>query len=162
MKRLLAIVFTIICIANFTQAQLKMDSNGRVGIDESSPDSKLAIGGNGASNHTVNSYGITGASQIAIVGDQPLTSSYSNFGVFGRVLSGSGSTGSKAYGIYGAAHRGSTPTYTRSYGVYGHAGNGYDGFNYGIYGVLTGTRDGAAVFGTTSGDVSIDGRSSRL
>jgi len=157
MKRVSLFALVSLFIFSITaKAQLKMDSNGRVGIDASSPDSKLAIGGDGASNHTVNSYGVTGDNQIAIVGDQPSSSYNTNFGIFGRVLYGA--AGGNAYGIYGAAYRGSTPTNTKSYGVFGQGGNGLDGYNYGIYGVLSGTRDGAAVCGSTSSSVEIDGR----
>jgi len=49
-------------------------------------------------------------------------------------------------------------TYTKSYGVFGQGGNGKDGFNYGVYGILSGTRDGAAVCGSTSSYVDIDGQ----
>ncbi len=38
----------------------------------------------------------------------------------------------------------------RSYGVIGVAGNRTSGFNYGVYGSLTGTNNGAGVYGTTS------------
>ncbi len=157
MKKVLLFTLAVLFIFCFTlKAQLKMDSNGRVGINASTPASQLAIGGNGLANHTLNSYGVTGASQIAIVGDQPSTSTHTNFGVFGRVQYGG--SGGSAYGIYGAAYRGSTPTNTKSYGVFGQGGNGKDGFNYGIYGVLSGTRDGAAVCGSTSSSVEIDGQ----
>lgn len=41
----------------------------------------------------------------------------------------------------------------RSYGVIGVAGNRTSGYNYGIYGGLAGSNNGAAICGTTSSDV---------
>lgn len=138
-----------------TEAQLIMDCDGNVGIDESSPVSTLAIGGPGASNYKVNSIGTNGAYHCALRGDQPTTSTNSNYGVVGGITYGSG--GNKVYGVYGVGYRGSTPTYGRSFGTYGLAGNATDGYNYGIYGELVGSREGAAVFGTLSGDCRIYG-----
>ncbi len=62
------------------------------------------------------------------------------------------------YGVYGVSYRSSPISYGRTYGVYGLAGNATTGYNYGLYGYLYGTNNGTAVFGTTSGDVSIAGR----
>ncbi len=45
----------------------------------------------------------------------------------------------------------STPNESgRSYGVVGVAGNRTSGYNYGVYGCLAGTNNGAGVYGTTS------------
>lgn len=52
------------------------------------------------------------------------------------------------------------PIYSgRSYGVMGNAGNCTPGYNYGVFGKLDGTNDGAAIFGTISDNVSaVQGR----
>jgi len=144
----------LFCITS--EAQLKMDSNGRVGIDADSPASTLAIGGSGATNYKVNSVGTTGSFHCALRGEQPTSSSYSNYGVVGGVIAGSNS--SKAFGVYGVGWKGGTPTNGRSYGVYGYAGNATDGYNYGAYGYLVSGRDGAAVYGTLTGDRDINGQ----
>lgn len=43
--------------------------------------------------------------------------------------------------------------YGRSYGVIGVAGNMTSGYNYGVYGSLAGTNNGAGIYGTVSSDV---------
>ncbi len=40
----------------------------------------------------------------------------------------------------------------RAYGVWGEASNTASGYNYGVFGRLLGTRNGAAIYGTTYGD----------
>ena len=157
MKKLLSLTITILCFISLSQAQLYMDSNGRVGIDESSPVSTLSIGGAGSTTHSVSVYGTNGQYYRALQGTQTTTSSNSNYGLVGSIPGGSG--GFKLYAVYGSAYRGSTPTSARSYGVVGYAGNGIAGHNYGIYGWLAGSRDGAAVYGTLGGDTyHVDGQ----
>ena len=66
-------------------------------------------------------------------------------------------SGNYLYGSKAAAYS-TTPLSTgRAYGVYGLAGNASNGYNYGVYGYLYGTRYGAAVFGTINGlgDISL-------
>jgi Chaperone of endosialidase len=68
-------------------------------------------------------------------------------------LSAITSTGSSnfLYGSKSCAYSATALSVGRTYGVYGLAGNAQDGFNYGVYGYLYGTRKGAAVFGTING-----------
>ncbi len=158
MKKAILFIFTALCFVSFTQAQLIMDSNGRVGIDEDYPLSTLSIGAEGSTTFKVSSTGTDGQYHRAINGRQSTLSSasHSNYGVLGQILYGVG--GFKLYGLYGNSYRGSTPTNARSYGVLGTAGNGSNGFNYGVYGWLEGTRDGAAVYGSVTGDRGVDGQ----
>ena len=156
MKKLLTLVFTIICFTNLTQAQLKMDSDGRVGIDESTPLSTLSVGGPGSTNYKVNAVGTNGAYHCGLRGENPTTGFNSNYGVVGGIIYGESS--GRAFGVYGVGWKGSTPTNGRSYGVYGYAGNATDGYNYGAYGYLVSDRDGAAVYGTLDGDYEVDGQ----
>ena len=58
---------------------------------------------------------------------------------------------SYAYGLYGVSYS-SSLTNGRSYGLYGVAGNAKDGFNYGVFGRLKGSRNGAGVYGTSAPD----------
>ena len=78
-------------------------------------------------------------------------SANSGYGASGSVNSGSG----YAYGVYGRSYNATPSTNGRSYGVYGLAGNAHSGYNYGVYGRIAGTNNGAAVFGTTSGDLDV-------
>jgi hypothetical protein len=66
-------------------------------------------------------------------------------------------SGNYLYGSKSAAYSTTALSTGRTYGVYGLAGNASQGFNYGVYGYLYGTRYGAAVFGTTSayGDLAL-------
>ncbi len=156
MKRLVIVVISISVFFCNTEAQLIMDCDGNVGIDESSPVSTLAIGGPGASNYKVNSVGTIGAYHCGLRGENPTSSGNSNYGVVGGIIYGQNS--GKAFGVYGVGWKGSTPTDGRSYGVYGYAGNATNGYNYGAYGYLVSGRDGAAVYGTLSGDTDVDGQ----
>lgn len=60
--------------------------------------------------------------------------------------------------IQGSANRSSPMNSGRAYGVTGLAGNYTSGFNYGVYGRLLGTNNGAGIFGTVSGDRLVPGR----
>lgn len=112
----------------------------------------LGIGDAGSASYKVNVYNSTGSNYRGIRVLQPTSSSssHNNYGITSSIEYGSG--GSKLMGVYGIGYRGSTATSARSYGVYGYAGNGTDGYNFGIYGHLVGSRDGAAVYGTITGD----------
>lgn len=147
-------VFVTIC----TNAQLKVHTDGDIGIDVTDPVSDFQIGSIGTSYAKVSFYNSsTSSSSRGLAVYQEPTSSWA-YGSVASVRYGTGGSGShKLVGAYGSAYRGSTPTLRRTYGLYGITGNGYDGFNYGVYGYLLGDRDGAAVFGTTNGDVDIPG-----
>ena len=54
------------------------------------------------------------------------------------------------YGILGSCTRSSAYSSGRSFGVYGTAGNCTSGYNYGVYGYLTGTANGSAVYGSVA------------
>jgi hypothetical protein len=62
-------------------------------------------------------------------------------------------TGSANYlmGIKAMAYSNTPLTQGRTYGIYAQAGNGITGFNYSVYGYLSGTNYGAAVFGAVNG-----------
>jgi hypothetical protein len=137
------ILFSVICVSfcvlcSFGQLKVVSGGNSLIGSAPQDPASKLYI------QHS------TGDGYRGLRVIQPVASSNSNYGITSSLEYGAG--GYKLMGVYGIAYRGSTATSARSYGVYGYAGNGIDGYNYGIYGHLVGTRDGAGVYGTVSGD----------
>ena len=149
MKSRLLFAVTISFVTTFAFSQLKVISSGNVGIGTSTPASKLSIGNDGYTGYSISVLGFTGGNYYrAIQASQPLTSntSYSYYGMTSSVSSGSG--GFKLMGVYGNSYRGTTATGARTYGVYGLAGNGISGYNYGIFGSLSGSRNGAAVFGS--------------
>ena len=55
--------------------------------------------------------------------------------------------------LYGHAVGSKMQNTGRSYGLYGLAGNRSSGYNYGVYGEITGFMNGAGVFGTTTNQV---------
>jgi hypothetical protein len=113
--------------------QIKVDKDGYVGIGGTEP----ALG------------------QNIRIGYFPVTSW--NRGV--SVTLQSDFQGSYHYrSIEGVAYRSSPVHSGRAYGVTGLAGNYTNGYNYGVYGSLLGTNNGAGIFGTVSGDWSVPGR----
>jgi len=61
-------------------------------------------------------------------------------------------------GLLGRAIRSNPFSSSRSYGLYGIAGNYTSDWNYGVYGRLQGENNGAGIFGTTEGDLAINGK----
>lgn len=146
-------LFTVIFLfsAAITFGQLKVVSSGNVGIGTSTPASVLAIGTDGYTGYSLSILGFTGGNYYrAIQASQPLSTNgtYTSYGITGTVASGSG--GFKLMGVYGSTYRGTPATGARTYGVYGLGGNGIDGYNFGVFGSLSGSRNGAAIFGSLS------------
>jgi len=156
-KRFHLLVFAVV-ITICTNAQLKVHTDGDIGIDVTDPVSKFQVGSTGTSLAEVsihNASTTTGSRGLAVY--QSMTSTNYSYGSVASIIQGSG--GSKLVGAYGSAYRGGTPTSARTYGVYGITGNGIiSGYNYAVYGYLIGSSNGAGVFGTTNGDVSISGQ----
>jgi len=67
--------------------------------------------------------------------------------------------GNRLIGIRGVAYNG-TPinSYGKAIGISGTAGNIGSGYNYGVYGQLSGSNYGAGVFGTTTYDCDVSGQ----
>jgi hypothetical protein len=63
-----------------------------------------------------------------------------------------------AYGIYGASYNSTASDDGRAYGVYGKAGNATNGYNYGVYGKISGSNYGAGIYGSVNGDYDVDGK----
>ncbi len=55
------------------------------------------------------------------------------------------------YGVYGVSLYPSSVSYSRTCGVFGEAGNATTGYNYGIFGQLVGSNNGAGIVGVASG-----------
>lgn len=117
-----------------------------VGIATTNPQSLLSVNGDGNSIHTVYAYtdGTT-SGNAAVLGQsaQPTNFGGSSTGVQGLTESGYG----YAYGVRGTATTATPSSDGRAYGVSGIAGNA--DINYAVYGNLTGSNRGAAVFGST-------------
>jgi len=111
-------VFITIC----ANAQLKVHTDGDIGIDVTDPVSKFQVDTTRTSPAKVSIHNSsTTTSSRGLACYQSITSDKA-YGSVSSVLQGSG--GNKLFGAYGSAYRGSTATSSRSYGVYGIAGNG--------------------------------------
>jgi uncharacterized protein YfkK (UPF0435 family) len=151
MKKLIPLLVLLGIVYN-VKAQLTVADDNNVGIGVTNPVSKLAIGENGNTYSTFYvENNITTSSQRAAQfyksasGDNG--GDYS-FAVLGNIAHNGGN---KLAGGWFQAHtsNGYESNY-KTFGVRSIAGNGYDGMNYSVYAYLYGTRDGAAILGTTS------------
>ena len=149
MKKVFINIFIISCIAACPSfAQLKVNTNGNVSVKSitGTPLSPLCIGSNGDTIFNIHSVNLSkngiytkaknDKTQWAYGGETYGLSNGMNFNVG---LKGEANTSNNIYKGKG-----------RAFGVIGCAGNATTGWNYGIFGRLLGSCDGAAVYGTTS------------
>ena len=149
------IIFASIMLATVcAQAQLKVNNSGNVFINSTTNSGNLNIGKSGGQTAL---FATSGQSPIvvrrsgqcysptimpAVDADNEPYSYFYCIGVKGRTLSG-------------------TPLNDgRAFGVMGEAGNTTSGYNYGVFGLLSGSQNGAGVYGTAQSDngININGR----
>ncbi len=161
MKRLIVICLTSLLISSPAFCQLLVESNGNVGVKY---DDVSTI----VSNFTVNSPGDSEITTYILSDDesqnagmrltkletQGASGDY-NMGIRSSVRNGLNDS-KKAYGFYTHVYKNSLTECSngRSYGIYAVAGNSTSGWNYGVFGTLCGTNNGAGVFGSSE---SLDG-----
>lgn len=151
MKKLFIFLVLTTCIILTINAQLKVFTNGNVGIDATNPVSRFSIASDGNTSAKAFIYNSsTAPSSRALQTYQKPAASGWCYGLMSLIENGSG--GSKLVGIYGSSYRGSTATNDRNYGVCAYAGNGVNGYNYAVRAQLQGGRNGAAIFAITTGD----------
>jgi len=130
MKHFLLVSVLLAISSTAAYSQLKVYSNGNVGIarTSSSSYSKLTIGNayNGYDNYNISLFTCT-----------PALSGPFNMGIQGLATSTSALDGGRAIGVCGLA------------------GNTSSGYNYGILGGLYGSQKGAGIFGTISNTVGV-------
>lgn len=132
------------------QAQLRVDENGYVSIQTSDTVvsiSPLSIGYEGKDSYTA---AITGT-RHGIYGRRSGDPGYTADSWTSAITGANTPNGNKYYiGIQGFARKSGTNDIDqgRAYGVFGDAGNTTEGYNYGVYGQLSGDQKGAAIFGT--------------
>jgi hypothetical protein len=145
--------FLFLVIFSFnSNCQIKVFSNNYVGINyNSTPLSRFVINGAGSSAYQAYIYNpnisISGGA-FYIVSEKGTGSGNHIYGHFSQTNIGSGNN---LYGIKSTAYSSSAYSTGRTYGIYGLAGNASNGYNYAVYGSLSGTRYGAAVFGAVNG-----------
>ena len=158
MKKQLFILFSAFITLN-CNAQLKVQSNGNVGIGMASnvvPASKLALNCVGDSNYVVSIEGTTYGLRAKRQGQSSYTWGWGVEGV-SENFSGGMNIGVKAQGYVEKAETGSG----RSFGVYASGGFATSGYNYALFGYLSGNSNGAGVYGSSwSNDrgLNLDGR----
>jgi hypothetical protein len=155
MKNLFIILICITISTLDVNAQLKVASTGKVGVNigTNTPLSNLSINSVGNTNTALwvkgATYGIF-AERSGTSGDSWIYSILGNAPV--------------AYGKYNIGIRGqsyaTSPNGGRAWGVLGIAGNATGGRNYGVFGTTYGTDNGAGIVGTTNSnfDVAVPGK----
>ncbi len=140
--------------------QIKVFSNGNVGIKytTNTPLSKLVFNSQGNSSYDVYFYAGSRSSSGGTLFNEIATGTGSSNHIYGLIGQANLGANNFLYGTRGAATNSTALTSGRAYGIYGIAGNAASGYNYGVYGYLYGSNNGAAVFGTSTGDVSIPGK----
>ena len=168
MKRIIFVFLLFIVASIHINAQLLVDNNGNVRVKNSNSStnaSYFAINTSGDS--TICSYIYSNKSsqfealKIFKDGEVNATGNHTQ-GVFSVVKQVPNSI-RKGYGLYGQATKvtGADTDCGRSFGVYGIAGNSTSGYNYGIFGTLYGTHNGAGVYGSSQnldGGIDVPGR----
>ncbi|MDP3912946.1 MAG: tail fiber domain-containing protein [Bacteroidota bacterium] len=151
MKKLVSIfVLGFIVLSFGAFAQLNINSSGNVEIDTNGAASRFSIGGVGFSNSKAYIFNSnTSSSQKGLEVSQALTSSDWSYATISSVVSGSSSA--KVVGVRGSGYKSAAYSTGMSFGVYGVAGNAQSGYNYGVFGQILGTNNGAAIFGSTPG-----------
>ena len=151
------IVVLLACILSYSAfAQLLVESNGNVGLKNSDTQQIQSY-------FAVNSPGYPEISSYVLSDDDTHNTGFKlnkretvsesgdyNKGIDCRVRDGLSST-KKAFGFYSHVYK-NTLTETnigRTYGIYAVAGNATPGWNYGVFGTLFGTNNGAGVFGSS-------------
>ena len=152
------IIFTALAliITGFLNAQLKVASSGNVGLQlgASTPLSPLSIGGVGSAFNKVDiTSGNPNTTALNIYQVSP--GSGTSYGINSIVTAGP----SVNIGIKGQCLATNPMPVGESYGVLGIAGNHTSGYNYGVYGTISGYTYGAGIVGTTNGglDVNVPG-----
>lgn len=155
MKKLVLIfVLSLVTCSFGAFAQLTINPGGNVGIDASGAVSRFSLGAVGLSNSKVYIFGSnTSSSQKGLEVSQALTSSDWSYATNSSVVSGSSSA--KAVGLRGSAYKTTAYSTGMSFGVMGISGNAQSGYNYGVWGQLLGSNNGAAIFATVPGKTEI-------
>ncbi|NVO03912.1 MAG: tail fiber domain-containing protein [Bacteroidetes bacterium] len=132
MKKKVLLIAFLFSMANIyvVKAQLKMSSDGNFSI--------------AATPNPVSYIKLQNSQTIAI----PNTWSYAFVSSITNMHL-NGGTGSYCMGVSGSSTFPSPLLYGQSFGVYGTAGNATNGYNYGVFGVVTGSKYGAGIFGAS-------------
>lgn len=146
MKRVLFFI-NLLLLSTSAFSQIKVDNNGNsmFGLSSSqAPLSTISVGCIGRTD-----------SKLTVLGDSVGLFAYRD-GLshpnWGNAIQAKSRVGTANFcvGIRSEATNSTASSSNRAYGIYSIAGNATSGYNYGIFGRLSGTNNGAAVYGTIS------------
>lgn len=154
MKNILQIFIIVTCLnpSCILHAQITVVENGNVGIGISNPISKLAVNAIGDTCSTAyfdNTSLTNGAYSLKAITSTP-TPGYSSGDEFVSLGATLNSGYGTSRGIIGSCFNNTAQSNGRAFGLYGKAGNATTGFNYGVFGLLSGSNGGAAIYGSTN------------
>ena len=141
-------VCTIMCMFSWaTFSQLKVASNGKVGIGiNQTPLSNLSAGTVGDSE-TKFSFEGSGCRTMLIRGLGLYNSFSVNLAVSSDITSGTGDRG-----IFSDASKPNPTSSGRALAIVGLAGNATSGYNYGVIGSIWGSNNGTGILGSSTGN----------
>ena len=145
MKKTISFISAVI-ISSALSAQLSVHSNGYVSVQsEEVPLSPLSVNTKGKNGYQISmktedngmSIERDGATNVSNNWIHSINTSNLNTPI-----------GCFNVGVKGYVYNSVSPNSGRAYGILGQAGNTTTGYNYGVYGVLSGNQNGAGVYGT--------------
>jgi len=124
--------------------RVTIDNTGDVGIGTTTPLSLLSVGADGDAKYNVYSSGASVTNGAAAIRAEQIAPTGFNTST---AISGTITTFSSGYqyGVTGDVTNSVASTNGRAHGVQGTAGN--EDINFGVYGSVSGTQEGAAIFG---------------
>ncbi|MBR5841225.1 MAG: tail fiber domain-containing protein [Bacteroidaceae bacterium] len=153
-KRFLSMLLVASCFG-VANAQLIVDENGKVGIgveDDVELNSSLNVNTAGASYTAVHINPNNTTQRTGLyVGRTGLTPS-DGYQVAGHFQIQRVAANKLSIGLLSRATSSTLANVGRSFGIMAYAGNATHGYNYGVFGVLSGTANGAGVYGSTNSE----------
>ena len=152
MKKVLFIC-GLLAISVTASAQLKVHSDGKLSFNTTAtPISSISINYAGREDFMTAYCGAKNGFFSQVHG---ATGSGGRFGGFFMAAPDGGSN--YFYGVHGEAiYHSNAFNSGRTLGVHGVAGNATNGYNYGVFGSLMGSHNGAAIYGTVNGDYGVN------
>ncbi len=141
-----AFILAMACWASVAvSAQLIVNPNGNVAVkSEETPLSALSVNGEGLARGEMS---VTSNGRDPVIVERSGTPENYDWG---HAVEANNLVVPSIFnvGVRGNAHSIEGISGGRAYGVYGTAGNTSDGYNYGVFGSLLGTKKGAGIYGT--------------
>lgn len=160
MRKFISFIVVVLLCSSTSFAQLRVASNGNVAINVGTtvtPLSPLTIGGEGDSN--AKGYFLNQSPNVHYMRSKIAGKVYTSWAV---PYLGQNTVYSALnhVGVWGSSGSSSANDFGRAFGVLGLASNATSGYNYGVFGTIEGSNDGAGIVGSTDGntDVEITGK----